>query len=158
MNLRTKTKISRNRYNISILAFGLGCLLLVLFKSSWFSMEVNKDFHKDIITLASIFGGFSFTTYGILIGLSSQKTMIQMEKRGYTSPYYLSIIISMIFIMISLLLSFAGLFISPLKTHNIWAMLEIITFLMGVLFFIASIMNVMAIQREIRKDIKKSLI
>lgn len=85
----------------------------------------------------------------------SQNVMIKMERRGYTSPYYLSIIISLFFIMISLLLSFAGLFIPPLLKVNALGMAELITFLMAVLFFIASIINVMVIQREIRKDIKK---
>lgn len=155
MELKTRVKLSRNKYNILLLGAGVLFIITVLIKPDWFSLKMDKDFHKDIITLSSIFGGFSFTTYGILIGLSSQTVMIKMERRGYTSPYYLSIIISLIFIMISLLLSFMGLFIPPLLKVQLLGMAELISFFMAVLFFIASIINVMVIQKEIRKDIKK---
>ena len=158
MELKTRVKIRRNKYNIILLIIGALSILVVFFKPEFFSLSVNKEFHKDIITLSSIFGGFSFTTYGIIIGLSSQEVMIKMERKGYTSPYYWSILISLFFIMLSLILSFLGLFIPPFTDNKKLAMAELITFLMAVLFFIASILNVMVIQRQIRKSIKKTFV
>jgi len=56
--------------------------ILAFFIPDFFSLSVNNEFYKDIITLSSIFIDFSFTTYGIIIGLLSQEVMINMKRKG----------------------------------------------------------------------------
>ncbi|WP_149038986.1 hypothetical protein, partial [Exiguobacterium sp. SH31] len=107
-----KVTLSRNKFNLFLATISVGILIWIWFQPETFKINLKKDFHKDIITLSSVFGGFSFTTYGIIIGLSSQKIMMKLEKQGFTSPYYFSVSVSLISIIISLICSLLGLFVS----------------------------------------------
>lgn len=149
-------KLRRNASNIILGLVSIAILIGVFVKPDIFLVEPDKNFHKDIITLSSVFGGFSFTTYGIIIGLSSQKIMRTLERMGFTSPYYVSVSVSLFTIVISLIFSLMGMFITQLNESVIVAKLELATFMIGVLFFISSIFNVLDMQKVIREEIKKS--
>ncbi|MCQ4090638.1 hypothetical protein [Exiguobacterium sp. LL15] len=149
-------KFRRNASNIILGLVSIAIIIGVFVKPDLFLIDPDKDFHKDIITLSSVFGGFSFTTYGIIIGLSSQKIMRTLERMGYTSPYYVSVSISLFTIVISLIFSLTGMFITQLNGSVIVAKLELATFMIGVLFFISSIFNVLDMQKVIRNEIKNS--
>lgn len=151
-----KVTVSRNKFNLFLLTISTGLLIWILFQPETFKINLKKDFHKDIITLSSVFGGFSFTTYGIIIGLSSQKIMMKLEKQGFTSPYYFSVSVSLISIIISLICSLLGLFVSKYNESLIIAQIELAFFITGVLFFIASIINVLGMQKIIREEIRKT--
>ncbi|WP_214780944.1 hypothetical protein [Exiguobacterium sp. S3] len=146
----------RNIVNFLLALVSLSILIGVLIKPDLFMINPNKDFHKDIITLSSVFGGFSFTTYGIIIGLSSHKIMRTLERMGFTSAYYISVSTSLITIVISLVCSLMGLFITRFNETMIIAKFELAFFIIGVLFFIASIINVLDMQKVIREEIRNS--
>lgn len=150
------TTIWRNKFNVLLVVTSAVIGYLIFKKPDLFQIDFKKDFHKDIITLSSVFGGFSFTTYGIIIGLSNQKIMRRLERMGFTSPYYFSVSLSLLAIVISLIFSLLGLFLSELNESILIAKIELFSFIVGILFFIASILNVLSMQKLIRKSIRES--
>lgn len=151
-----KVNLKRNKFNIFLLIICIFIAFFIFVKPEAFKINLKKDFHKDIITLSSVFGGFSFTTYGIIIGLSSQRVMRKLERMGFTSAYYFSVSCSLVAIVVSLICSLIGLFISRYNESIFIAQIELISFIIGVLFFIASIINVLMMQKIIRNEIRET--
>ena len=59
----------------------------------------------DFITISTIFAGFSFTTMGLLLGLSSEKMMRKIENTNIVMDKIQRIIDSIIFFMMSVAVS-----------------------------------------------------
>lgn len=59
----------------------------------------------DFITISTIFAGFSFTTMGLLLGLSSEKMMKKIENTNIVMDKIQRIIDSIIFFMMSVAVS-----------------------------------------------------
>ncbi|KAB2334274.1 hypothetical protein [Bacillus mesophilum] len=149
-----KNHLRRNKFNILIsLAFLLICYFL--FKQGYLSGgEKDPGFHQNLLTVNTIFLGFLFTALGIMVGFADKKLIKALDQAGYMDNYYNSIYFGLFFHGVSTVISTIAVVISHNIIQNEFVVIQQITLLGGVLFFIKSIIGILKIIGEIRNDIQ----
>ncbi|MEC1723937.1 hypothetical protein P9E34_04145 [Schinkia azotoformans] len=150
-----KNHLRRNKYNIIIsVIFFLICWFLY-YKGYINTEEKNVEFHQNLLTVNTIFLGFLFTALGIMVGFADKKLIKALDVAGYMDNYYNSIYFGMFYHGISTVISTVAVVLGNVVLINELILIQQITLLGGVLFFIKSILGILKIIREIRKEFYK---
>jgi hypothetical protein len=142
----------RNKSNILFLIiYLLACILL--YNIDFFNTS-NKDseFHLNLLTINSVFLGFLFTGLGIMVGFTDKKIIKQLNTAGYMDNYYNSIYFGLLLFIISSILSALGVAIEEKYITALFLLIQQISFVGGILFFIKSIFGLMKLISFIRKE------
>ncbi|WP_342515654.1 hypothetical protein [Sutcliffiella sp. FSL R7-0096] len=153
--MKGKKHLRRNKYNIAIsILFFIVCYYL--YQQGYMNV-VNKDstFHQSLLTVNTIFLGFLFTALGIMVGFASKSLIKALDVAGYMDNYYNSIYFGMFFHGVSTVISTIAVVLGHELIKDEVIILQQITLLGGVLFFIKSILGILKIISEIRNDINK---
>ena len=104
-----------------------------------------------MLTINSMFAGFLFTSLGIMISMLDKERIKKLDKAGYMDNYINAIYIGIVFHVISIICSLL-LIICSATTSDIWLMyVEQLSLLIGVSFFVKSIINVLKIISMVRE-------
>lgn len=102
---------------------------------------VNYQF--NLFTVSSVFAGFSFTTLGILLGMSSEKVMEKLQNTTVITNKSQKIVMSLWFFSLSCFISLAFIigilqFLPLLLQRSIYY-LGILTLVLGIFYFVLSV-------------------
>lgn len=150
-----KNYFRRNKYNFIIsVVFLLICFYL--YYLGYLKGEARDiDFHQNLLTVNTIFLGFLFTALGIMVGFADKKLIKALDIAGYMDNYYNSIYFGMFFHGVSTVISTIAVVLGSDIILNEFIIIQQVTLLGGVLFFIKSILGILKIISEIRKDFNK---
>ena len=141
----------RNKKNVFLLIIlGVAAYFFVYFDVIEVT-GIDKSFHLDMLTINSMFAGFLFTSLGIMISILDKERIKKLDKSGYMDNYINAIYIGLAFHVISIICSLLLIIFSE-TTIDIWLMYaEQLSLLIGVSFFIKSILNVLQIISMVRE-------
>lgn len=83
-----------------------------------FTGNESNSVHFNLITVNSVFAGFLFSSLTLLVGLSSTKTVIVLERSNYMESIYKNIISGLITSLVSIIASLICIFIVPSIKNN----------------------------------------
>jgi hypothetical protein len=145
--------IRRNKWNIIIFLLYL-IILYWLYTNNYFNItHIDKTYHLNLLTINSIFAGFLFTSLGIMAGFADKRIISKLDKAGYMDNYYNSIYVGLFFHVISTVFSVLGVTIEPISEIKILLIIQQITLLGGVVFFVKAIWSIFKIIGKIRKSL-----
>ena len=127
----------------------------------------NENINRQInyITIGAIFAGFSFTTLGLLIGMSSEELIENIKETDIIIRKIRRLSITILWFMVSAIISI--FFILGLNNLNLFNesnlnlinhalyIIGIETFIMGIIYFIASVIDIYKLVIHIYKFNKK---
>lgn len=150
----SKNIYRRNKYNIFIsILFLIVCYMT--YNQGLITGNIKSDsFHLSLLTVNTIFLGFLFTALGIMVGFADKKLIKSLEIAGYMDNYYNSIYFGLLYHGISTVISTIATVIGAENIHPLIIIVQQITLLGGVLFFIKSILGILRIISLIRKNIR----
>ncbi|REJ18657.1 MAG: hypothetical protein C6W57_03350 [Caldibacillus debilis] len=156
MNRKVKKNyLRRNKYNIIITAVYI-LLSITLYRIGILNVNtVSTNFHQDLLTVNSIFIGFLFTGLGLMVGFSDKRVIQDLDEAGYMDNYYNSIYFGLFFHMISTILSTLGVVFGGEILPPTLILVEKVSLLGGIIFFIKSIVGVLRIIKYIRNEFNK---
>ncbi len=145
-----KRAINRNKLNIVLLLFSLVVLTFLFFKDIFVLNSFNG---YSIISTNAIFAGFLYTGLGIVVSVIDKEIIKYLDKHGYIDGYINGIKTGLIFHIISILIAF-GLMLMEIKQSFLY-ILQVISFgsmLIGVVFFVKSVFNILKLIRIVREE------
>ncbi|MES1045305.1 hypothetical protein HYI36_18495 [Bacillus sp. Gen3] len=149
-----KNHIRRNKYNIIIsIIFIIICYFL--YSKGYLNGNEKVDgFHQNLLTVNTIFLGFLFTALGMMVGFTDKGLIKSLDNAGYMDNYYNSIYFGLFFHGLSTVISTIAVVLGANVLNSLLIVIQQASLLGGVLFFIKSIVGILRIIGEIRKDIK----
>lgn len=147
-----KKLLRRNKFNLTLILFFLAVSFLLNYCGAIDLSEKNNQFHLNMLTVNSIFLGFLFTGLGIMVGFTDKKSVKSLESAGYMDNYFNSIYIGLLFLITSTIISAIGAAISIEFIGPKINLLQQVSFVGGVLFFIKSIIGLMRLIKYIREE------
>jgi hypothetical protein len=149
-----KNHIRRNKYNLIIsIIFFLICYFLY-HQGVLTGERRDSGFHQNLLTVNTIFLGFLFTALGIMVGFADKSLIKSLDVAGYMDNYYNSIYFGMFYHGISTVISTVAVVLGSKLIHSSLIIIQQVSLLGGVLFFIKSILGILIIISEIRRDFK----
>lgn len=147
-----KNHLRRNISNILVFLF----FVILVYISLKYDLIDTRGFHRqnhvNILTVNSIFAGFLFTSLGIISGFMDKERISNLDKNGYMDRYYNSIYLGLLFHIISAVLAAYG-FVQPnINNYKIYLLIEQVSLLGGIVFFISSVINVKKIIDRVRNN------
>lgn len=147
-----KNHFKRNLSNILIFLIFIVIVYLSLIYGWINTKGFNSQNHINILTVNSIFAGFLFTSLGIIAGFMDKTRIANLDKNGYMDKYYNSIYTGLMFHIISAVMS-AYAFVQPsVNDYKLYLLIEQISLLGGIIFFISSTIHVKRIINKIRNN------
>lgn len=148
---KKKNYYRRNKSNIFLLC----ALVIVAYLSFYFdvfeTLNVETEFHINILTINSIFAGFLFTSLGIMISILDKERISKLDKAGYMDNYFNAIYIGLFFHVLSISMSLLMIITPGIDSYNFLIKMEQTSLFMGITFFIKSIINVLQIIKMVRQ-------
>lgn len=144
--------IRRNAPNILLLIILILLMIYGVSKDLFNVDGMNSVKHIDLLTINTIFIGFLFTTLGVLVGFLGNAKIANTDRSGYMDEYYNTIYFGLFFFLISAVCGLLAVFINNMDTNRI-LLVEQVTILFGISFFIKSIINLSNIIRKVRKNL-----
>lgn len=145
--------IRRNLPNLILLLLLIILSIAGVLQSLINTNKLDNIGHIDILTINSIFIGFLFTTLGILVGFLGNRKIANSDKAGYMDEYYNTVYFGLFFFVTSAACSLLAIFINNLDDNPIILIIEQLTIMFGVAFFIKAIINLANIIKKIRNDL-----
>lgn len=125
-----------------IVAIGISIFLGEFFQAIP-CMEELVNYQFNLFTVSSVFAGFSFTTLGILLGMSSEKVMERLQNTTVITNKSKKIVMSLWFFSLSCFISLAFiigiLVVFPLLLQRILYYLGILSLVLGIFYFVLSV-------------------
>lgn len=133
------------------------------------SIYNNDDFQYNLMSFNAVIAGFLFSGIGILLSLISHSSIKRLWDNGYLDNFYYSGEIGIIFNIISLAMAFVttlkienifdnNKYNITIKTYNIficiWTIIEIISAISGLIFFVYCVKELMYCIKLIRNPSK----
>lgn len=125
---------------------------LTFLLTGFLNVDFSRETHINILTINSIIAGFLFTSLGIMVGFMHNNKIENLDKNGYMDKYYNSIYVGLGFHVISITLAMLGVVSSASLNINFLLILEQVTLLGGVFFFINSIYSIQRIINRLRNN------
>lgn len=148
-----KNHVRRNMSNIIIFLFFILISYLCIRYDVVDAKKFNRNVHLDILTINSIFAGFLFTSLGIMVGFADKEIIAKRDKNGYMDKYYNSIYIGLMFLILSIIFAVVG-FAYPTVNNFYWYLVvEQLTLIGGIIFFIRSVVSILKIIQKIRSNL-----
>lgn len=104
------------------------------------------EYEFNLFTISSVFAGFSFTTLGILLGMSSENIMQRLQNTTVITNKSKNIVMSLLFFCVSCFISLAFIIgctglVSGIFQKVIYYF-GIITLLIGIVYFLLSVYEI----------------
>lgn len=150
----TKIKNNIKLICVFIITIIISCLLV---KYSLISIEkiieLADDFQYNIISMSSIIGGFLFTGVGILISAIDKERVTRLWENNYLDNLYKASFIGMISNVVTILSALTVLCCTVnKKLSTILYYVEIASLILGIVFFIWSIKQLIFIISRLKSD------
>lgn len=138
-------------------------LMLINCKTNFFSIPMSdvKDLQNNIVTISSVFAGFSFTVLGLLISLSSTNIMIKLKQTDVLSRKCVIISSSIQMFVVATIVSLSYVYIIVYKIENAFLSNQILIygichFTAGIILFVVSVIEMIVLLDAIFQDDKKN--
>lgn len=157
-----KNKWYRCVFFIPLLLSILLSLCPVLFQFESLKLTMDANFHFSIITINSIFAGFLYTNYSLLLGLSDSelikrlKSSSLIEKRNrHILSGILSAVISVIVGLIIVVLELDLKVVAQKRINDFFVEAELLYMALAILFFLLSIKEIHVLIRTVNESQNK---
>lgn len=124
-------------------------LFSFLFKFELLKLDMDSSFHFSLITINSIFAGFLYTNYSLLLGLSDNEVVKKLknstliEKRNkHILSGILSAVISVIAGLVIVIIQFDTKSIPQKYVKDFLVELELLYMALSIIFFLLSIKEI----------------
>lgn len=149
----------RNRTLIAFILLTIGlCTILICKGIIDISILLGKDkgIHFNLLTVSSIIGGFMFSGLGLLVGVSGNKLMKELDRAQLMDSIYNNVIAGILFSVISIifaLIMIFNIFIMDIAKKYIVSV-EIIALALGIVCFFLSVIDLKFIIASIHEKNK----
>lgn len=150
----------------------IGFLVLIAYwyitKKGFIDINILDSNHFNLITINTVFAGFLFTALAMIVGLSTQKIIIRIERANFMEVIYRNIIMGIYFSVISIGISLFNIFINPVIVEKLYIQssnikdfftytmpgLELLFLLLTIIAFMLSVKDVIFIIKSVRLQIR----
>lgn len=142
-------------------------ILIYLTNKGITDVSIIRNNHFNFITVNSIFGGFLFTSLGIIMSLYTNELLVKLERTSIMNDIYIDIYAGIIFSVVSIAISITSLLINVTKIQNIivknfllftMPTLELYFLIISLAQFVLSVNDIKFIIRTVRLNIKKNFL
>lgn len=118
-------------------------------------LDEDKSVHFDLLTVNSIIAGFMFSGLSLILGMSTSKTVEELERAKHMDKIYTNIIVGITFNVISIIISLLVLLQIFPKIVVFLVSAEIIFLVIGILCFGLSVLDLRFLIHNVRQEVKK---
>ncbi|PUB12638.1 hypothetical protein [Paenisporosarcina sp. OV554] len=145
--------IRRNIPNLTVLLI-IGIVMYYAFINDFIGTKtIKRSSHVELLTINSIFIGFLYTTLGVLVGFLGNTKIANLDRSGYMDEYYNTIYFGLFFFITSAVCGLTGIFVKKLELNTILYLVEQISIIAGLCFFIKAIINLSSIIKKVRNNL-----
>lgn len=141
----------------------LGTVMHTNFNITVFNIPIEQSFHFNIITVNALFGGFLYTNYSLLIGLSDNSIINKIKNTDILEKRNAHILKGILYSVVSII---SGLLIALKCTSvdskavesfhfNLILNIEIVFLCFSIIYFTLSLIEMHKLVTEINKPISK---
>ena len=130
---------------------------VVLLKKNIISIQtiinLDNEFQYNLISVSATIGGFLFTGISILIAVLDKNRIKRLWDNNYLDNLYRTSFLGIISNIITIIVSFIVLFCNPNdKALNVLIYIEIISLILGVVFFIWCVFRLMSLILKLKSQ------
>lgn len=138
---------------ISIFFIVVSCAFFYLYKPVFITQEneIDTELLYNLLTVNTIFAGFSYSMLGNMVEFSSRKDIQELDLAGYVDAYFSPMYFSLFYFIFSIFIELIIIFFGVKWQLNLLIYTQQVGTLLGLIYFVVSTFKMKRMINKVRK-------